>query len=53
MCNEYTAPRNREDLRPYVSIYSNQEIGSVLNIVIGTGIDVLGIEMQVPSLSTP
>ena len=53
MCKENTAPRNWEDSRPYASIDANQEIGPVLNIGIATVIDVLGSEVQVPSLSTP
>ena len=53
MCKEYTAPRNREDSRPYASIDANQEIGPVLNIGIASVIDVPGIEVQEPSLSTP
>ena len=52
MCKEYTAPRNWDDSRPYASIDANQEIGPVLNIEIATVIDVPGIEVQVPSLST-
>ena len=53
MCKEYTAPRKREDSRPHASIDAEQEIGPVLNIGIATVIDVLGIEVQVPSLSSP
>ena len=53
MCKEYTAPRNREDSRPYASIDAEQEIGLVLNIGIATVIDVPGIQVQVPSLSSP
>ena len=53
MCKEYTAPRNREDSRPYASIDAEQEIGPVLNMRIATVIDVLGIEVQVPSLFSP
>ena len=53
MCKEYTAPRNREDSRSYASIDANQEIGPVLNIGIATVIDVPGITVQVPSLSSP
>ena len=49
MCNEHTAPRNREDSRPYASIGAEQEIGPVLNV----GVDVPGIEVKVPSLSSP
>ena len=52
-CKEYTGPRNQEDSRPYASIDANQEIGPGLNIGIATILDVLGIEVQVPSLSTP
>ena len=48
-----TRPRNQEDSRPYASIDANQEIGPVLNIGIATVLDVPGIEVQVPSLSTP
>ena len=51
MCKEYTAPRKREDSRPYASIDAEHEIGPVLNIGIATVIDVHGIEVQVPSLS--
>ena len=46
-------PRNQRDSRPYASIGANQEIGPVLNIGIATVLDVPGIEVQVPSLSTP
>ena len=53
MCREYTAPRNLEDSRPYASIDAEQEIGPVLNIGIASVIDDLGIEVQVPSLSSP
>ena len=53
MCKEYTAPRETEDPGPYASIDANQEFGPVLNIGIATVIDVLGIEVQVPSLSSP
>ena len=53
MCKDYTAPRNREDSRPYASIDAEQEIGPVSDIEIATIIDVLGIEVQVPSLSSP
>ena len=53
ICTEYTAPRNREDSRPYALIDANQEIGPVLNIGIATVMDVLSIEVQVSSLSTP
>ena len=53
MCNEYTAPRNREDSKPYASTDAEKEIGPVLNIEIATIIDVLGIEVQVPSLNSP
>ena len=53
MCKEYTAPGNMEDSRPYASIDADQEIGPVLNIGIATVIGVPGIEVQVPSLSTP
>ena len=45
MCKEYTA---------YASIDANEEIiGPVLNIGIASIIDVLGIEVQVPSLFSP
>ena len=50
---EYTAPRNREESKPYASIDAETEIGPVLNIEIAAIIDVLGIEVQVPSLSSP
>ena len=53
MCNEFSAPRNREDSKPYASNDANQEIGLVSNIEIATIIDVPGIEVQVPSLSSP
>ena len=53
ICKECTAPGNREDSRPYASIDAEKEIGPVLNIGIATVIDVLGIEVQVPSLSSP
>ena len=53
MCKEYTAPRETEDSEPYASIDANQEFGPVLNIGIATVIDVPGIEVQVPSLSSP
>ena len=45
-CKEYTAPR-----KPHASI--DAEMGPVLNIEIDTLIDVLGIEGQAPSLSSP
>ena len=38
---------------PYASIDADKEIGPVLNIGIATTIDVLCIEVQVPSLSSP
>ena len=53
MCKEYTASRNREDSRSYASIDADQEIGKVFDIGIATVIDVFGIEVQVPSLSSP
>ena len=53
MCKEYTAPRNREDSKPHASIDAEQEIGPVLNIGIASVIDVPGIELQLPSLSSP
>ena len=53
MCKECTAPRNWVDSRPYASIDTDQEIGPVLNIGIATVIDVPGLEVQVPSLSSP
>ena len=53
MCKEYTAPRNWENSRPHASINADKEIGPYLNIEIATVIDVLGIEIQVPSLSSP
>ena len=43
----HSTQRNRKDSRPYASIDADQEIGPVLNIGIA------GIEVQVPSLSTP
>ena len=48
MCKEYTAPRNREDSKPYASIDAEKEIGPVLNVEIATIIDVPGIEVRVP-----
>ena len=53
MCRESTAPRNREDSEPYASIDAEKEIGPVVNIEIATIIDVPGVEVQVPSLSSP
>ena len=53
MCKEYTAPSNRWDSKPYASIDAQKEIGAVLNIEIATIIDVLGIEVQVLSVSSP
>ena len=53
MCKEHTAPKNREDSKPYASIDAGKVIGLVLNIGIATVIDVPGIEVQVPSLSSP
>ena len=53
MCKEYTAPRNREDSKPYASIDAEKEIGPVFNIKIATIFDVPGIEVHVPSLSSP
>ena len=53
MQKKYTGPRNQEDSKPYASIDANQEIGPVLNIGIATILDVLDIEVKVPSLSTP
>ena len=50
MCKKYTAPANREDSKPHASIDAEKEIGPVLNSRI---VDVLGIEVQVPSLSSP
>ena len=52
MCKEYTAPRNREDSRPCASVDAEKEIGPVSKIGIATVIDVPGIEVQVPSLSS-
>ena len=49
ICKEHTAPRNREESKPYASIDAETEIGPVLNIEIATIIDVPGIEVQVPS----
>ena len=46
-------PKNQENSIPHASIDANQESGPVLNIGIATILDVLGIEVQVPSLSTP
>ena len=53
MCKEYTAPRNRWDSKSHASIDAEKEIGPVLNVEIASIIDVLGIEVQVPSLSSP
>ena len=53
MCKEFTAPRKREDSKPYASIDADKEMGPVLNIEIATIIDVPGIEVQVPSLISP
>ena len=50
MCEEFSAPRKREDSKPYASIDAEKEIGPVLNIEIAT---IPGIEVQVPSLSSP
>ena len=49
MWKEHTAPRNREESKPYAPIDAETEIGPVLNIEIATIIDVLGIAVQVPS----
>ena len=53
MCKEFSAPRNQEDSKPYASFDADKEIDPVLNVEIATIIDVLGIEVQVPSLSSP
>ena len=53
MCKEFSAPRNREDSRPYASINADEEIGPFLKVEIIIVIDVLGIEMQVPPPSSP
>ena len=53
MCKENNAPRNREDSKPFASFDAEKEIGTVLNIEIATIVDVPGIEVQVPSLSSP
>ena len=53
MCKEYTAPRNREDSKQYASIDAEKEIGPVLNVEFTSNIDVPGIEVQVPPLSSP
>ena len=53
MCKKYSAPRIREDSKPYTLIDAVKEIGPVLNIEIATIKDVLGIEVQVPKLSSP
>ena len=53
MCKEFTAPRNRKDSRPFASIGAEEEIGPVLNIETATIFDVPGIEVQVPSRSSP
>ena len=53
MCKEYTVPRNREESKPDASNDADKEFGPVLNIEIATIIYVPGIEVQVPSLSSP
>ena len=53
MCKEYTAPRNREDSKPYASIDGEKESDPVSYIEIATIIDVPCIEVQVPSMSSP
>ena len=53
MCKEYTAPRNRQDSKPYASDDAEKEIGPVLNIGIATVVDVPGVEVHVPSQSSP
>ena len=53
MCKVFLASRNREDSKPYTSTHAEKEIGPVLYIEIATIIDVRGIEVQVPSLSSP
>ena len=53
MCKKYTAPGNREDSKPHTSIDAEKEICPVLNFEISRIVDVLGIEVQVPSLSSP
>ena len=53
MCKEYTAPRNKKDSKPYASIDADKENGPILNIEIATIVDVPGIEVQAPSLSSP
>ena len=52
MCKEHTAPRKREETRRYASIDAEKEIDPVKYIEIGTIVDVSGIEVQVPSLSS-
>ena len=49
ICKEHTAPRNREESKPYASIDAETEIGPVFKIEIATIIDVPGIAVQVPS----
>ena len=46
-------PENPEYSKPYASIDAEKEIGPVLNIGIAAVIDVPGVEVQVPPLSTP
>ena len=53
MCKEYTAPRNRVDSKPYASLDAEKEMGPILKNEIATIIDVPGIEVQVPSPSSP
>ena len=53
MCKEYTAPRNRENSKPYAPNDTEKEIGTVLNLEIAAIVDLPGIEVQVPSLSSP
>ena len=53
MCKKFSAPRNQEDSKPYASFDANKEIDPVLNVEIASIIDVPGIEVQVPSLTSP
>ena len=53
MWKEFSAPRNREGSKTYASVDAGKEIGPVLHIGIATVVDVPGIEVHVPSLSSP
>ena len=49
----YSAQQTERIPKPSASTGAGKEIGPVLNIEITSNIDVLGIEVQVPSLSSP